>query len=187
MITDIFYKNASKMLMLFSISPGSKFIRNEIKEKTLLHNIPLDRAINVLLKNRILIKEKRLLSLNFENKNVREIVDMMQKEHSRLKEIPLRIYYLLMDVSSELSEKSGIKNIYLFGSYAKLIHTEKSDVDLAIVLKKDGNIAKEIKNIIAKIEKKYKRVIEMHFFDEKDMKQGDKLIKEILRNGVAIF
>ena len=178
MITDIFYKNAGKVLMLFSISPGSKFTRNDIKEKTLLHNIPLDRAINVLLNNKILIKEKRLLSLNFENKNSREIVDMMQKEHSRLKEIPLKIYYLLMDASSELSEKSGIKNIYLFGSYAKLIHTEKSDVDLAIVLKKDNNITKEVKKIIAKIEKKYNMVIEIHFFYEGDMKQKDKLIAQ---------
>jgi uncharacterized protein len=185
MITDFFLKNSSKILMLFSISPGSKFTRNEIKEKTMLHNIPLDRAINILLNNNILIKEKRLLSLGLENNNVKSIVDLMRKEYIRFKEISLKIYYLLMDVSSELSENSSIKSIYLFGSYAKLIHTEKSDVDLAIVLKK--NIEKEIKKIIAKIEKKYGEVIEIHFFDEKDMKQKDKLIKEILRNNVEIF
>lgn len=183
----MFHKNTSKVLTLFSISPGSKFTRNEIKEKTLLHNIPLDHAINLLLNNKILIKEKRLLGLNFENSNVKAIVDLMHREYIRLKEIPLKIYYLLMDISSELSEKSSIKNIYLFGSYAKLIHTEKSDVDLAIVSKKGDNIAKEIKKIIAKIEKKYNKAIEIHFFDENDMKQKDKLINEILRNSVVIF
>ena len=185
---DIFDKNASKVLMLFSISPGSKFTRNEIKEKTLLYNMPLDRAIISLLKNKILIKEKRFLSLNFENRYAKNIIDIMQKEYLRFKEIPLRVYYLLVDISSSLSKEVDIKTIYLFGSYTKLIYTEKSDVDLAIILRKENkNIVKEIKKIITKIEKKYNKIIEIHFFKEKDMKQKDKIIKDILKNNILLF
>jgi len=188
MIIDIFDKNTSKVLTLFSISPGSKFTRNEIKGKTFLYNLPLDRAILSLLKNKILIKEKRLLSLNFENRYTKNIIEIMQKEYLKFKEIPLKIYYILNDISSDLSKKIEIKTIYLFGSYAKLVYTEKSDIDLAVILRKENeNIIKEIKRIIAKIEKKYGKVIEMHFFKEKDMKQKDNILKDILRNNIMLF
>lgn len=188
MISDVFDKNICKVLTLFSVSPGSRFTRNDIKEKTLLHNIPLDNAIINLLNNKILLKEKRFLSLNFENRYAKNIIDIAQKEYIRLKEIPLKIYYLLMDISSELSKETAIKTIYLFGSYAKLIYTEKSDIDLAIILRKEGEKpVKEIKRIMTKIEKKYDKVIETHFFTERDMKQKDRLIKDILKNGVILF
>ena len=49
MITDIFNKDIVKILTLFSVSLGSKFTRNEIKEKTMLNNVPLDNALNILL------------------------------------------------------------------------------------------------------------------------------------------
>lgn len=188
MIIDVFDKNTSKVLTLFSISPGSKFTRNEIKEKTLLYNIPLDIAIGRLLKNKVLIKEKRFLSLNFENNYAKSIIELMQKEYMRFKEIPLKIYYILIDISSELSKKVNLKSIYLFGSYAKLIYTEKSDIDLAVILRKENkNIIKEIKKIIAKIEKKYDKAIEIHLFEEKDMKQKDEIIKDILKNNTILF
>ena len=45
----------------------------------------------------------------------------------------------------------------------------------------------KIKRIIAKIEKKYDNVIEIHFFKERDMKQKDKIIKDILKNNICYF
>src|SRR3989338_8252087 len=99
MITDVFNKDAVKVLALFSVSPGSRFTRNEIKEKSMLNNVPLDNAINLLLSNRILTKEKRLMGLNFENKNLKLLLDILKKEHLRFKEIPLKIYFLILDVS----------------------------------------------------------------------------------------
>ena len=188
MITDIFNKDVVKVLTLFSISPGSKFTRNEIKEKTMLNNVPLDNTINILLNNKLLIKEKRFLNLNFENKNLKNILEIVKKEHLRLKEIPLKIYYIILDISSVLSNIKKIKEAYLFGSYAKLIYTERSDIDLAIVLEKeDKSFVKKLKKDINKIEKKYDKNVELHFFKKKDMKQKDPIIKEILRNNVSIF
>ena len=188
MITDIFNKDAVMVLTLFSVSPGSKFTRNEIKEKTALNNIPLDNALNVLLNNRILTREKRFFSLNFENKNSKAILDIIKNEHLRFKEIPLKIYYLLLDASAVMSHITSITKVYLFGSYAKLIYTDRSDVDLAIVLEKsDKGTIDKIKKSANKIGKKYGKSIELHFFEEKDMRQKDPIIKEILRNNVELL
>ncbi len=188
MITDIFDKDAIMVLTLFSVSPGSKFTRNEIKEKTMLNNVPLDNALNVLLNNGVLTKEKRFFSLNFENKNSKAILGIIKNEHLRFKEIPLKIYYLLLDISSVMSNIKNIIRVYLFGSYAKLIYTDRSDVDLAIILEKsDKGTIDKIKKSVNKIEKKYGRSLELHFFEEKDMQQKDPIIKEILRNNVELF
>ena len=188
MITDIMDGHASKIMTLFSISPGSKFTRNEIQEKTSMHNAPLDNALNSLVHNGILEKEKRTIFLNHRNKNAKLIVNILEDEFGRFKELPLKVYYLLMDVSDALSTIPSIEQAYLFGSYAKLIHNEKSDVDLAIVMrKKNRAMIDETKRAIQKIERKYGKIVEGHFFESKDMKQKDPLIKEVLRNNVALF
>lgn len=188
MIADLFNKDVIKVLTLFSISPGSSFTRNEIKEKTLLNNVPLDNTLNILLNNKILLKEKRFLKLNFENKALATLLDITRKEHLRFKEIPLNIYYVLLDVSSSFSDTHDVDTIYLFGSYAKLIYTDKSDIDLAIVLEKEEKgITEKIKKIISQIEKKHNKIIELHFFEDKDMKNKDQIIQEILRNNIPLF
>lgn len=188
MITDIFDKDIIKILTLFSVSPGSKFTRNEIKEKAVLNNVPLDSALSKLLNNKLLIKEKRFFNLNFENKNLKALMEIVRKEHLKFKEIPLKIYYILIDVSVVLANIKNIINVYLFGSYAKLIHTEKSDIDLAVILEKEGkDIISKIKKSINKIERKYNKSLELHFFDKRDVHQKDPIIKEILRNNVEVF
>lgn len=188
MITDIFNKDIIKILTLFSVSPGSKFTRNEIKEKTMLNNVPLDNALNILFNNKILIKEKRFFSLNFGNRNLKSLLNIVKNEHLRFKEIPLKIYYMLLDISAILSDIRNITKVYLFGSYAKLIYTDKSDVDLAIVLEKENrDTINKIKKSINKIEKKYDKSLELHFFEKKDMRQRDPIIREISRNNVELF
>lgn len=188
MITNLFDKNIAKILALFSISPGARFTRNEIKEKTLLNNVPLDNTLTILIRSKILVKEKRFLSLNWENIYLKNIVDIFKKEYLRFKELPLRIYLILLDIPYQLTSIKEIKNIYLFGSFAKLIHTEKSDIDLAIILKKeDKEVIGKIKKEINKIEEKYHKAIEEHFFEERDLNKRDPLIKEIKRNKVVLF
>jgi len=188
MIINLFDRNIVKILTLFSISPGSKFTRNEIKQKTLLHNVPLDLALTILINDKILVKEKRLFSLNWENVYLKETIGILKKEYLRFKELPLKIYFILLDLSYQLSPIKKIENIFLFGSFAKLIHTERSDIDLAIILKKeDRELIKKIKKEINKIEKKHHKTIEEHFFEKKDLNKKDPLIKEIKRNKIVLF
>ncbi len=183
MIVDLFDKNIAKVLSFFLISPGSKWTRKEIKEKTEMNNVPLDNALNKLLSLGIIRQEKNLLMLNPEDE-FKEIINRIRKEFVELN-LPLRIFYIVAEISNKLSEISWIKNIYLFGSYAKLIYHEKSDIDLAIILdnkiKNKEKIEKNINKIIEKLNRKNKRKIEVHFFLEKDMKAKDPLIKDILR------
>lgn len=186
MLTDIFNKEIVKIMCLFCISPGSKHTRDEIKNKFNMQNITLDNSLRNLLKNKILIKEKRFYSVNFENKIYKDLLNIINKEYIRFKEIPLIIFSCLVEISNRFSQNNEIKQIFLFGSYTKLIYNDKSDIDLAIILKKDQNKNK-IVDVIKKFETKYNKVIELHFFSEKDLNQNDPLIKEILRNGVAFY
>ena len=101
---------------------------------------------------------------------------------------PLSLTRSLIDLSSMLSRIQNIAETYLFGSYAKLIHTKESDIDLAIVLiKEDSHTVGKVKNVVRKIEKKYGKAIEIHYFEQEDMSKKDGLILEILRNGVNLF
>ncbi|MBT5272457.1 nucleotidyltransferase domain-containing protein [Candidatus Woesearchaeota archaeon] len=186
MIIDLFDTNVVKVLTLFSISPGSGFTRNEIKDKTMLNNVPLDSTITILLNNSIMLRDKRLFKLNFENKKMKVFLEFINKEYLRFKELPLKIYFLLLDLSFVFSNFNNLENIWLFGSYSKLIYTDNSDVDIAFVFNSKVN-KKEVKLKVKKLEKKYNKIIEEHFFDKKDMKINDPLIKEIKKNGVKIY
>lgn len=189
MIANLFDKNVVKVLALFLISPGSKHIRKEIKEKTEMNNIPLDNTLNKLLNLRIIKQEKSLLLLNqeYEFKN---LIEKIRKEFVELN-LPLKIYYIVLEVSDKLAEISAVKQVYLFGSYAKLIYHEKSDIDFAVIfdnkIKKREAIEKKITQIIEKVSDKKKKEIEAHFFLDKNMKEKDPLIKDILRNSKKIL
>ena len=116
------------------------------------------------------------------------MLEIIKKEHQRFKEIPVSVYDVLIDFSYALSSLKKIEQVYLFGSYAKLIYTQKSDIDLAIVLEKeDKKSIQNIKKQVEKLEKKYNKIIETHFFTAKDMKNKDPLIKEIQRNSIMFF
>src|SRR3989344_7864048 len=179
MITQVFDKDVVKILTLFSLSPGSRFNRNQIKEKTLLNNVPLDNALNLLLQTGIIKKEKRLYSLNFDNIYYRKILDMISTQYKSLKEIPLKAYFIITDLSYELNSYKNIE-LYLFGSYSKLIYTKNSDIDLALL----SNMKLNIHKIITKIEKRYNINIEIHYFSKNEFYKNkkDPLIKDILKN-----
>ncbi|MBS3132080.1 nucleotidyltransferase domain-containing protein [Candidatus Woesearchaeota archaeon] len=79
-----------------------------------------------------------------------------------------------------------LRSGYLFDSYAKLVHNEKSDIDIAIVIEKGKN-AEAAKKAARKAEARYGKAIELHFFEKKDLKGKDSLISEIKRNNAEFF
>lgn len=185
MISLIFNKDIFKILAIFSVSPGSRFKRNELKEKTKLNNVPLDNALAKLLKTNLLKKEKTLISINFENQTVKPLLEIISKQYKSLKEIPLNIYFLLMDIIDSIALIKA--EVYLFGSYSKLIYNENSDVDIALVI---TSINEDIINkIVNKLEKKYDKKIELHIFDKQKFYKNkkDPLIKDIVKNGVRLI
>ncbi len=187
MINQIFNLDSFKILSLFSLSQGSRFRRKEIKERTRLNNIPLDKTLLKLLSGKILKKEGNLYMLNFENKNTKKMMELISKQYINLKELPFDVYLLLLDITSEFSIIKGVE-IYLFGSYSKLIFNENSDVDLAI-LTTDNLDKMKIKRKVRKMEKLYGKSVELHFFAKKLFYKNkkDPLVKEILKNGLKLL
>jgi len=183
MITNIFHNDIVKILTIFSISPGSRFLRKELQEKTKMNNVNLDNALNLLLNSQILIKKGKLLFLNLEES--RNLISIISNDYKKLKELPLTIYFSIISLTFYLSKIKEVK-LYLFGSYAKLIFKENSDIDLLIISDKLNK--KEINLQIDKIESRYKTKIETHYFGESFFNnKKDSLVKEILRNGVRLI
>ena len=185
MISLIFNKDIFKILTIFSVSPGSRFKRNELKEKTKLNNVPLDNALAKLLKTSILKKEKTLISINFENQIAKSLLEIISWQYKSLKEVPLNVYFLLIDLIDSIALIKA--EVYLFGSYSKLIYNENSDVDIALIITSiDKSI---ISKIVNKIEKKYNKKIALHIFDKQKFYKNkkDPLIKDIIKNGVKLI
>lgn len=184
MNTLVFDQRIVKILTIFSISPGSKFNRNELKEKTMLFNVSLDNALNILQNSKVLNKKGKIYELNFENVSVKTIIEIVNQDYKYLRELPLTVYFLLLDFLM-INELKDLE-VYLFGSYSKLVYSNSSDIDLAVL----GKNAQErkINSIANKLEKKYSKKIEVHYFNKDNFYKNktDPLVKEILRNGIRL-
>ena len=183
MISNLFDKNIIRILSYFLISPGSRYTRKEIKEKTQMNNIPLDSTLTKLKSLRLITSKGKLYSLNFSIEKNKEIFSLISEEYKSFN-IPYKIFNLLVETAEKLSKIKDINSAILFGSYAKLIQTENSDIYIAIITERENKkqtdkIKKEINKLNIKIE--------LHFFEEKDLKANDPLIKEILKNGKPIL
>jgi len=188
MIIHLIDKNYSKIILFLIVSPGSSYSREEIKEKTNMNNVPLDSALNTLLNLKIININKKIYSLNLNN----SLIQYILKEKNKLSNIPLRIQYIIIEFIEKISKLRQISKVMLFGSYSKLIFTEKSDIDMAIIfsngIKEKNKTEKKILEYEESISKKYKTNIQTHFFIESDLKhKEDLLIKDILRNGIDLL
>lgn len=187
LISPVFTQDCFKILTFFSLSPGSCWRRKEIKEKTRLHNVPLDKALSILLSTKLLIKERNHYALNLENEYTKQLVELCRKQYQRLRELPLEVFYLLVDLAAVLTLQKGVE-AYLFGSYAKLVYHEKSDVDIAILYSKELN-KQQLAALIAKLMKTYHKKLELHYFERAAFYKNkkDPLVKGILKDGVGLW
>ncbi len=187
MICQVFTQDCYKIMSLFSLSPGSRLNRKEIKEKTRLNNVTLDKALSKLSSSEIIKREKNFYSINFENESAKKVLELCLKQYKQLKELPLDIFYLIVDLIAFLSSIKRIE-VILFGSYAKLIYKDNSDLDLAILSEKSLKRS-NINQIIHKLEKSYNKKIEAHYFEKKNFYKNrkDPLVKGILRDGVKLI
>ena len=189
MITNLLNKNSIKIISYLSISPGSKYTRKEIKEKTKLNNVPLDESISRLILLQIIKRERNLYFLKLEHEPTKKIIELIKSEYNKYN-VSYGIFILLLETIDKTSKYKQIRDIILFGSHAKLIHTDRSDIDIAIISSEKINdkVKKGIINRIEQISKKENKKIDAQFFTNKEMKenQSDLLIKDILRNGKSL-
>jgi len=192
MISNLFNKNLLKVLSFFLISPGSRYNRKEIKEKTEMNNIPLDNTLQKLKSLNLINENKNIYSLNFNIEKNKEIFDILSNEYKYFN-VSYKIFNILVETSEKLSKIKGIESVFLFGSYAKLIHTESSDIDIAIIaekkIKNKQKLEKNIKKEISRISQKSKKEIQLHFLTQEDIKKykSDAFIKDVLRNSKQIL
>ncbi len=189
MISQIFTQDCFKVMVLFSLSPGSRFNRTEIKSKVKLNNVPLDKALLSLLASEAVKREKNYYSVNLESEYAKKILELCNKQYKQLRELPLDVFYLLMDLIFCFSLVKGTE-LFLFGSYAKLIYKEGSDVDLAVLSRYQNSLEKKkIDKIINKLEKNYHKKVELHHFERKSFYKNkrDPLVKGILRDGIRLI
>lgn len=187
LIEPLFDHDCFKVLCIFAVSPGSRFKREEIKNKVKLNNVPLDKVMAKLVNCHVLKIEKGLYSVDFENENAKKLIEIVSKQYRELRDIPLDVFLLLTDLVDALSAIKGIE-LHLFGSYAKLIYREKSDIDVAVILDrmpKGLNLA----SLSQKLEKTYGKRVQIHDFEKVPFykNKNDPLISDILRNGVRLL
>ncbi len=182
----LFNKNIVRILTVFSLSPGSRFNRETLRKKALLNNVSINKSISTLTNLKILSKEKNLYGLNFKNDSVKQLIELTSDNYTKLKKLPLNAYFLILDITYEISRIRNIGEVYLFGSYSKLIFKDNSDIDIAIISEKPNK--KDINKIISKIEKKFKKTIEIHYFTKEFYQnKKDPFVKEILQSGVKLI
>jgi len=78
-----------------------------------------------------------------------------------------------------------VKQMFLYGSYARGNHHKDSDIDLAIIMKELPDPFQTQVNLL-KLTWKFDTRVEPHPFDEKDLDSANPVIKEILRTGIEI-
>lgn len=186
-ITPILDNDAFRVMTVISLSRGSRFHRKELKERTAMNNVTIDKTLALLLNSGLIAKKNRCFFLNLENEHAKEISEIILKQYRQLREIPLNAYFSITDLVLYLSRFKNL-DVYIFGSYSKLVFRETSDIDIAIISDSTGENKKEIQKAVQKTEKKYKKRIEIHYFGSGFYKnKKDPLVAEILRNGIKLI
>lgn len=170
MIWAVFDSNCFKVLTVFSLSPGKSFIRKELQELTRLNNVPLDSALKKLKDSGVLECKENKFSLVFTKSN-QKLLELVEGEHQKLKLIPLKVYFALIDFTEKIWKKDC--QVYLFGSYSKLNFTTDSDIDLAVV-------GDEFElGFVKRIEDRYGKEIQVHFIPRGDADSKDAFIASV--------
>ena len=101
------------------------------------------------------------------------------------KTIDINIMNSIERYIKEISKKFNIKEVYVFGSYAKGTNHEDSDIDIAVVLDSNSDtidLMVELMILTQKIDLR----IEPHPIKTKDFEEGNPFIDEIKSTGVKV-
>lgn len=189
-------KTAWKILFVLAEAPGKAISRKEIQRLTKLGNKVLTKFLLVLEKFDIIIVNKigkrYYYKLNLSNPFVEPILELIRLEKRKLNNPDFIILNILREFVYELTNinLTNLKEVILFGSYAKRIHHKESDIDVAVILK-ERNVNDEllITDIIDKLKKRFGKEIQPHYYTEKEFKElkKDRLVQEIVRDGIKLL
>lgn len=163
--------NNYKIMKLFFDNPEKQFHIRETARLTRLSAPGVLKILKKLKKENLLVSEKNKIFENVQaSKNERFII--MKKLYNILSIFDSRLVEFLRD----LYEEPGA--IVLFGSYSKGEDTSKSDIDIAIITKK------EVNPDLKRFEKMLKRKINVY---EIQINKCDKEFLNNLANGTILY
>lgn len=99
--------------------------------------------------------------------------------------IDIDIIKIVKQYIDVVSKKFNIKEVYVFGSYAKGTNNEDSDIDIAVILEEDFDtidLMIELMMLTQNIDLR----IEPHPINEKDFEEGNPFIDEIKSTGLKV-
>jgi len=164
-----------KLLNYFFINPHEELYVNEISKKLYLDKRNLVKKIKELEKEGILKSHHRgnlkLYSLNND-----------YPLYNEYRKIVIKTLGFEENIKRTLMEVKGIKEAYIYGSYAKDKMDVHSDIDL-LVIGNHGIVP--LQKRLNKIQKEINREINITNMDEQEFKKrikgGDSFIKEVLK------
>jgi len=178
-IMDIFKltksKTREKLLQLFFSDPSKKYYLRE-----------LERILNISVGNirrELLFLEKTgLFKCEKMGKQVYYFLNKDSALFEDFKNIVFKTIGVQGRLKKELEKIKGIKQAFIFGSFAKNKENTSSDIDLMIIGKIDEDL---LISKISKLENLFKREINYHLIDEEEWKEKskkDSFLKNIIHS-----
>ena len=197
MLLDICFgtRTSWKIMLVLAEAPGKGVSKKEIRELTKIGNKVMTKFLGLLLRNEIILSNKigkiSYYKLNLANQITNQITSTMAQEKKSLNNPDFKATMILRELIYEITniDMKNIKKIILFGSYAKGTHTQNSDIDTAIITEKqNANEEIIITDITQKLEKRFKRKIQIHYLTEKEFSENKrKIATEIKKDGITIL
>ncbi len=179
-----------KIVDLLSRYPGKKFTMNEIAEELGEHYSFAYRIINRLHEQKVIKKEKvgksHLCTLNLKNEKTVALIKLSEIERrEEFLERNKQLKLILKDFINAVSDKGDINSVLLFGSYAKNIQSETSDIDILILTKSDLELEKAMGETYAKYGEELNAIAMTPSDFKKEIEEP--IIKEIIENHFILY
>ncbi len=174
-----------RIIRLLLTYPNKDFSAGEIEKYTESKGGNLHRALRKLSIYELIIKEKNAYKINYSNQLVQTLNTIFEKEKKYFQNIDQKELNILSEFTNELFKKySDIKEIILFGSVARGMYSEKSDIDIMII-KEKMNTKTELET--TKLAKKYKKKIQFFIHTPKEFKESkEPMMKEAKKEGISL-
>lgn len=196
MLVDIVFgsKAVWRIFSVLAEAPGQGITKDEIRKITKLGGNSLFKSVNMLLQNNLILiskfGKKSYYKLNLNNKYTKQVIEIINLEKQDTNNINSKILIILREYARQIFSLIDLSEMYVFGSIVKNSYRENSDVDIAIVIEKQISTKEriEIEKINEKIEKRFGREIQSHFFTKEEFaKSKTSLVEQVHRDGVRLI
>lgn len=186
-----------RILAVLSELPGRGVTREELRKFTRLGSKSLTDSLKTLKAFGVIKAEKQgkmtYYKLSLANRFTMQIIELCNLEKEKLNNLNFEISIILREFVRMCLEVIIPAKIILFGSSVKTRHREDSDIDICIVTEEKTNVDDDLmlQHAADRIEKRFKRSIQIHLFSEQEFEKLKKskslLADEITRDGITII